>query len=351
MNIVFLLCLLYLQQSLSCDSIDESKGYWLNYTTCTWRCKQGYYRQKIDQYSWCEQCDQYPPNVCSFFGAPGFYYIPCLRDANKEAIQNGYCEDCYNRPSRWYSTYTGGGSIHNVSNCAWICNAGYYRSGDSCVLCPGGSVSAAGASSAQECVPCIPGKYIQQSDFIGNEANYGYPTTTVCRFCTFGKVTTASGMSSCYGCGAGFIAQYSSGLISSACWGCNTGKYSTELQSGDAYDCKSCSAGTFSLRNASTCTACPIGTYSLTSGSSKCTSCDSGTYASELGSSGCTNCDPGSYAETPGKAVCDSCATGSYATASGSIGCERCDSKTCYWGQYLGNCGGSSAGECKDCLN
>jgi hypothetical protein len=237
----------------------------------------------------------------------------------------------------------------NVSDCAWICNAGYYRSGDSCVLCPGGSVSAAGASSAQECVGCRTGKYIQQSDLIRNEANFGVPDNTVCRMCVMGKVTTASGMSSCYACGAGFFASNTE--FSSTCYRCNAGKYSTKEELMDIPGCLSCSASTYSLRNASTCTACPAGTYSLTLGSSKCTSCDPGSYTSTLGSRNCTSCDPVSYAETAGKIVCDSCATGSYATASGSIGCERCDSKTCYWGQYLGDCGGSNAGECTDCLN
>ena len=61
---------------------------------------------------------------------------------------------------------------------------------------------------------------------------------------------------------------------------CNAGKYSMSSTNNDGTNiCTNCAAGTFSAAGASSCTICPINTYSDTAGATACTACASGKTA------------------------------------------------------------------------
>lgn len=84
---------------------------------------------------------------------------------------------------------------------------------------------------------------------------------------------------------------------------CNAGTF--EL---NATHCMLCLPGTFS--NASSCDACPAGTYAHSHGSWMCTPCPAGTYSAEVGASGdatCAECPAGTYSPAEGHAACLPC--------------------------------------------
>jgi hypothetical protein len=97
--------------------------------------------------------------------------------------------------------------------------------------------------------------------------------------------------------------------------------------------CELCPPGTFSTRGATVCTACAVGQFSISSGSSACLPCTAGTY-SVLSS--CTQCQPGTFS-APGASQCTPCAAGTYdtSTSGGSSQCQSCSPGTYNTG--LGN--------------
>ena len=81
----------------------------------------------------------------------------------------GPCTQCNNNPPNSY--FTGAGTDDNCGRAAaWACNAGLYSSGGSCISCPPGTYSAAGAAAcsicpqgtysaggSKSCTPCLAG--------------------------------------------------------------------------------------------------------------------------------------------------------------------------------------------------
>lgn len=140
------------------------------------------------------------------------------------------------------------------------CNAGEYISGTSCQDCPLGRYSSGG--TATSCTLCAAGKY--------------------------GTSTTSP--SGCRTCPQGTYASYSG---STTCQTCPSGRYS--LSGSDSYgDCQlSCSAGTFQSTT-STCSYCPIGRYNSATrtmnGPSSCTACPSGMTTSTTGADSYYDC-------------------------------------------------------------
>ena len=107
--------------------------------------------------------------------------------------------------------------------------------------------------------------------------------------------------------------------------------------------CKTCGAGLYSNVGASSCTQCPIGSYSDTPGSGSCTTCPTGSFTSYSGASVCTQCVAGYYS-SGGAEPCTSCPTGSYSDTSGSGSC-----KTCPAGSYYPGMQGTSSSVCRVC--
>lgn len=317
---------------------------------CAFKCKKECLTRKNKYLSdECVQCDL--DTTCPV----GNYYEPCNRTV--PIYRDGTCKPCHNSPSSWISKYTSAAATINVSDCSWICKEGYYRSGNSCLVCDHGSMSPAGALSAQECVQCIPGRYIQQSDFYQVGKADGLTTCKTCA--VIGYAAVGYGASTCTGCGAGFIAQYMGESLEdgsfrgySVCYKCDVGKYSTKQASNNPYDCTACANGTYSqYRNASTCLLCSLGNYSSRVGSVQCNACPPGNYTAETGSSECAGCPAGTYTSITGSTACTTCPTGTYTTKIGSSSCEFCNNTWCSAGYYKHACGGASAGVCSACTN
>jgi hypothetical protein len=335
-------------ECIKCYSLTACE-VWVSTGSCAVLCKDTCFKKK-NKYSIdvCVQCDL--DTSCPV----GYYYEPCNRSV--PIYQDGICKPCYNSPPSWISTYTSAAATINVSDCAWVCKEGYYRTGNSCLACDHGSMSPVGALTEEECVQCIPGKYIQQSDFY----QVGKTGLTSCQHCVvIGYASVGYGASACTGCGAGFIAAYSRDLLPdgsilgySACYKCNVGKYSTKQASNNQYDCTACATGMYSpYRNASTCLLCSPGNYSSSFGSVQCNACPSGNYTAKAGSSECAACPAGTYTSITGSTACTTCPTGTYTTKIGSSSCELCNNTWCSAGYYKHDCGGASAGVCSGCTN
>lgn len=98
--------------------------------------------------------------------------------------------------------------------------------------------------------------------------------------------------------------------------------------------CKECGPGRFSLTGSSTCSTCPPGTVSKTSGASACDVCPAGTY--EVDHQLCNKC-PGGFISAAGNNSCSACEAGSFAPKVGSVACEPCPAGT-YSGEASGKC-------------
>ncbi len=70
-----------------------------------------------------------------YLALPG-YYLTGYKNSSWEDWYSGV-KPCTNAPAN--SNYTGAGDPE-TNNCPWMCNTGYYKSGDSCVLCEYGYI-------------------------------------------------------------------------------------------------------------------------------------------------------------------------------------------------------------------
>jgi len=225
-----------------------------------------------------------------------------------------------------------------------------------CKWCPAGTMSGAGAGA---CSACAAGEY---SDG-GTEA------------CSACPANSNSAPGSAYGrcvCNAGFYKDFSraGNGYTFECTSCGQGRWSA----GNVSACTLCAAGTASqavgAANGGVCEACAAGKYS-SNGSSQCLGCPAWSYAADAGQSSCLNCSLGDWA--PANAtVCTPCLPGYYSlSAIPSIaGCLRCPRgsycvgsseakassvpqvQSCPPGSYVGaNTNGLSAvGQCGDCV-
>lgn len=278
----------------------------------------------------------------------GYYRNACgnsggtVTDAQKGS--SGTCLQCTLKPDNSvYDSYPAGGTFSNAA-CPFSCNAGFVRSGQQCVP----TSCTIPTDNTKELVP-------------GTSPSATTPCETRCKAGYRG--TTASNPTSCTICGTGTYAA--AGSIS--CSSCDAGKYNG--LSGQS-SCTECSEGSYSASGASVCTACAAGTstglraqsscspcsagYYSGSGASACTLCPTGTFSSSSGTSQCTPCPAGSYGPSTGLTVCPFCDPVSgiprYTLTAGSSACTNCVLCTTT-GQYRGNCGRASAGECLTCSN
>ena len=122
-NEVLLCALFWVPMCLSCayELNDIYRQEWVNSDTCTWRCKQGYYRDEVpvgSGYFVCYPCDlgldlvSKEDKRCK---STGYYYLPCIRDSVIEATKDGECVYCNNKPT--LGLYTNSGPVWNISSC------------------------------------------------------------------------------------------------------------------------------------------------------------------------------------------------------------------------------------------
>ena len=102
------------------------------------------------------------------------------------------------------------------SECPWMCDANYYKSGDSCEICPTGATSPAGSDDVNDCI-CPTGTHLAY-----NNGTYS------CEQCS-GNTEYDTGTNTCI---------------------CTTGYY------GDGNTCTACPYGTTSMAGSTTKSAC-----------------------------------------------------------------------------------------------
>jgi hypothetical protein len=234
--------------------------------------------------------------------------------------------------------------------------------------CPAGKYCCPGTTSSSSSQTCPAGYYCPigsgppltgaacSTDAYGSSGSYSTVTIGAVTAgipaipCPAGRASAATGRSnnlSCVNCDAGYYSNagssqctacpagsFSSAAGSTACRLCPTNTYSTGSITGTS-SCTPCLEGQYSASGASTCSACPLGTTSLASGSgssgsggsSICRACPAGKYGTTTGSASiCNNCPINTYSEVIGatsSGTCNMCANGSTAPA-GSASASAC---------------------------
>ncbi|KDO34949.1 hypothetical protein SPRG_01011 [Saprolegnia parasitica CBS 223.65] len=211
------------------------------------------------------------------------------------------------------------------------CAAGSYAAiGDAtCRTCPPGTYAVEGASS---CTLCPLGTY---------SGLVAAPSLASCLSCpkgTYSSVPQATSIANCTQCPAGTFAAQAG---SSACSPCSAGYYSV----GNATQCAACPGGTFSPPTASTCTNCSAGTYAPSTAMGACLGCPRGMYSNASALS-CTACPLGTFSATTQAswAGCVACPMGSFGARTGLAACSACPD-----GTYSAVVGSATAASCIQC--
>ena len=116
---------------------------------------------------------------------------------------------------------------------------------------------------------------------------------------------------------------------------------STSVGGATCYTCTTCTAGTYAAKGAASCSNCPAGQYTNTTGQSSCSTCSAGYYNSGTGNTGCSDCGAGYYCT--GGANHTACAAGTSSSAANATASSTC--KACSAGTYSA----AGAGSCTTC--
>lgn len=234
--------------------------------------------------------------------------------------------------------------------CTYVCSAGYYASGT-------------GALGPTDCLQCPQGSWSAQGASactpcgVGNYNPSSTPSTSdaVCQVCPRGTWSATPSASSCSACSIGYYSG-SEGSTVNSCAQCLAGTYAASTGQSS---CTACPQGTFSTvpggSALTSCSDCPAGTYAASTGSQLCTDCAAGTSSSATKkTTDCSSnlCLPGSYSLARASA-CTPCPTGTAQSASGASVCPACTNKQYYVGTggvNCDNCAGCGVGRWKrDC--
>jgi hypothetical protein len=305
--------------------------------SCQTSCATGYVRQADRS---CKLCDT---STCPV----GQYRGECKVDAD------GACGPCTNKPAN--SAYTGAGQPYGSNNCAWACNAGYYRSNGECkpcstAACPVGQYR--GECAATTDAPCVV--------CTGRPSNSQYTSAGVpynANACTWACISgyfRASG--ACVACSTSSCAagQYRGACTATAdapCVACTKGPaHSTYTSAGSPTNTDTCSwacnANWYRSNGeckACTTDACPVGQYRgvcTSTSDGLCTACTR-TANSVFTSAGVPyNADACAF----------SCQAGYYQSGSR---CVACSNPSCPTGQYPTGCpaGSKTDSVCAACTS
>ena len=146
-----------------------------------------------------------------------------------------------------------------------------------------------------------------------------------CNDCLTGKYQDQLGQTGCNDCPTG---QYQNQNVQASCKDCPTGQYQDETSI--TTGCKGCAPGHYQdFTGQGTCKGCPNGWWELDSGSRYCKLCGPAKFAAADKLS-CDNCDSGTYEDKTiswathspnGPASCSPCPTGWYTPSSGQTVC------------------------------
>ncbi len=305
---------------------------------------------------------QYTKSIWNF----GYECVDCSNGMTTTTADAKDCSDCpagtYSRASTSHICWNcddGQGSSSRSSSCS-ACIAGQYSSSTTshiCKACPANTYSSTTVSSA--CTNCPTGTY---TDGVGSSAcncsagSY-FMTLSFCTYCPDGTGTslpsnTSSMATSCTPCAVGYqsnsttshicapcaLNMYNTAALGqSACYNCPVG--TVTLSAGSSY-C-TCSAGKYF--NIGGCADCPDGQSSVESTNLNpilvCTPCSEGYQSNSTTSHICKLCVSGTYNNlTTGQTACYACPTGTATAGDGATFC------TCAAGYYF-----DSTGACVAC--
>ena len=211
------------------------------------------------------------------------------------------------------------------------CKGGYYKTGNTCSLCPvgkscagdqasdntcpAGTFSAGGAMSCSDCgagtsspggmgfcITCPPGS------FSGQARSSGCTTCPAGAYCTWpGTITPIK-------CAGNTYSTATGASLSATCLPCGQGQVPQNNANGYPTSCTGCPPGYISTAGSGTCSACPSGTYMRTppgTNTRVCEPCPTGTFfAGTAGTSISVCTTPGSGLYAPTKTAAAQCPAG-----------------------------------------
>lgn len=185
---------------------------------------------RTDAFGGCAPCE------------PGYY--------NNNTTNTTECQQCSSSFSTGQTFDTAYNNTYGLSTCPWMCDEGYYKSGDSCLSCPTNATSPAGSTSINDC-QCSTGYYR------GGEGMDG------CIQCTGQLSCSGTGLEYSNPAPNGISCQGNSQLVPDdthntySCQFCSDANATYDNETGK---CK-CNTGYYGTLNGfnTTCTACPAG--------------------------------------------------------------------------------------------
>lgn len=242
------------------------------------------------------------------------------------------------------SACSGDSYIASDGNCApaAICTFGQYTStmptpntNRVCSPCPAGTFQPLAQFTGSSCTPCSGG--------FQNETG-----ASACRTCSPGFILSSPTVqqacpagSACLNCqqSACAVGTYQPSVGTSACLGCPADRYQNEM---GQLQCKVCPSGTFAS-NPTTLANCPVGSACL---SCMRQPCAVGTFQASGSQSACSSCPLNTYQNEQGTTSCKSCSAGFYTTSAAAqtvcplgSSCSNCVISACPTGLFQNQTG------------
>jgi len=181
------------------------------------------------------------------------------------------CAACTGLPA--HASWSGNGA-----NCDWVCDGGYYKSGNTCVDAGAGYYSPAGDNERYSCTNTKPANSSYSGSASSNACPYAcdggyYMSSNLCVDVDTGYYSPAGDNTRTACTNGPANSSYTGSASSNSCpWECNAGAY----------------------LNDNTCTLCAAGTYKAAAGNATtCTAADDGYYVNATGQTAQTQCPAG----------------------------------------------------------
>lgn len=224
------------------------------------------------------------------------------------------------------------------------CNLGQFLNASTCFNCLQGRFS--NVQNAPNCVPCAQGSFqnfVAQSACIACRAGsfQANPGAINCPACPGGRFSFQTGASTCFNCPANTFSSANStfcrdcqqGFVSApASTSCTPASSTSSGAAGPSSSSSSsgasgpCQPGAY-LDNTS-CSPCPLGSYSNIQGADFCIPCSVGQVNPNVGRSTCIECRAGFIQPNIGGIACFACTVGRFQNLPGSTSCLDCPQNT-----------------------